>query len=241
MRQLNRNRALVLFSGGQDSSIALAWALQQYDSVETIGFSYGQRQKVELDARQNVRQILIQHDPDWKQRLGPDHIVDLAGFGEISETALTRDTEIVMTEAGLPNTFVPGRNLVFLSVAAGLAYRRDIAVLVAGMCEEDATGYPDCRADTLKAQLGALRLGLDADMRLETPVLHITKAQSWAFAQTLGGTRLVDAIRIHSHTCYKGVRDVHAWGAGCGACPACQLRAEGWQAYVSALSPMDLD
>ena len=232
MKALNPSHALALFSGGQDSSIALAWALERYDRVETIGFEYGQRHRVELEARQAVRKGIATLKPSWAARLGPDALVDLSGLGALSETALTRESEIATTaETGLPTTFVPARNLVFLAMAAARAYAAGLGVLVAGMCEEDETGYPDCRAPALDAQMQALRLGLDADLRLETPVLRISKAQSWALAEQIGGMGLVEVVRTRSHTCYRGVRDrLHAWGYGCGACPACVLRAEGWAA-----------
>ncbi len=234
MRPLDQRRALALFSGGQDSSIVLAWALERFDRVDTIGFAYGQRHEVELQARLDIRRAFAGLSPDWRDRLGDDAVIDLSGYGAMSDTALTRNTPIeIDAAAGLPTTFVPGRNLVFLSVAAGLAYARGIGVLAAGMCEEDATGYPDCRAETLNAQIAALRLGLDADIRLETPVLATSKARSWALLEEIGGDALVDTVREASHTCYRGVRDAHEWGHGCGTCPACVLRAEGWSAYVA--------
>ena len=232
MRSLDDASALVLFSGGQDSSIALAWALDRFERVATVGFHYGQRHKVELDARTNVRAALSDTFPAWAPRLGADTVIDLAGLGEISETALTRAVAIEMADTGLPTSFVPGRNLVFLTMAGALAYRLGAGALVAGMCEEDATGYPDCRAAALQAQIDAIRLGMDADLRLETPVLTMPKSDSWRLAETLGGEALVTLVRDHSHTCYLGERGVtHDWGAGCGACPACLLRAEGWAAY----------
>ncbi|MEO1013790.1 MAG: 7-cyano-7-deazaguanine synthase QueC [Pseudomonadota bacterium] len=235
MRKLNPSYAMVLFSGGQDSSIVLAWALERYDRVETIGFSYGQRHAVELEARVRVREAFAAYSSAWRARLGDDRVIDLSGYGAMSDTALTRETPIEIDgDSGLPTSFVPGRNLVFLSVAAGLAYARGAGVLAAGMCEEDATGYPDCRAETLKAQLAAIRLGLDADIRLETPVLTLTKARSWALLEEIGGVSLVETVRDASHTCYRGARDIHPWGRGCGACPACVLRAEGWAAYMAA-------
>lgn len=233
MQALDRNKAVVLFSGGQDSSIALAWALDRYANVETIGFDYGQRHAIELGARGAVRRELAAAFPDWAEKLGPDTLVDLGGLGRISETALTRDVEISMAASGLPTTFVPGRNLAFLVYAGALAYRRGAGVLVAGMCEADYSGYPDCRRHSIDAQENALRLGMDADLVVETPLMRTTKAESWRLAETLGGETLVDLIVEHSHTCYLGVRGPRRpWGYGCGECPACVLRAKGWAEYV---------
>ena len=213
----------------------LAWALQRYPHVETLGFDYGQRHAAELEARDRLRAEFAATFPDWAGRLGPDTIVDLKGLGAMSETALTRETPIETAETGLPTSFVPGRNLIFLNFAGAYAYARDIGVLAAGMCEADATGYPDCRGETLEAQMTALRLGLDADIRLETPVLGLSKAASWRLAADIGGPALVEIIRLHSHTCYLGVREtLHDWGYGCGECPACVLRAEGWREFVGA-------
>ncbi|MEM1397745.1 MAG: 7-cyano-7-deazaguanine synthase QueC [Pseudomonadota bacterium] len=235
MKKLNPDHALVLFSGGQDSSIVLAWALERFARVDTVGFSYGQRHRVELDARAVVRSSLAAFSPDWGESLGRDNVLDLSGFGASLDTALTSDAPIGFDEeAGLPTTFVPGRNLVFLTMAAGLAYNRNAGVLAAGMCEEDATGYPDCRRAALDAQVQALCLGLDADLRLETPVLEMSKARSWALAERIGGRALVDLINVNSHTCYIGDRTAHDWGFGCGECPACKLRAEGWARYISS-------
>lgn len=235
MRKLDPQKALVLFSGGQDSSIALAWALDRYAQVETIGFNYGQRHAVELGARRAVRRAVANAFPKWTAKLGDDVSADASGLKDLGETAMTHETEIALAEDGLPTTFVPGRNLVFLALAGGLAYRRGIGTLVAGMCEADYSGYPDCRDDALKAQLEALRLGMDADFSLETPLMHIDKAESWRLAERLGGEKLVALINEHSHTCYKGVRDArHDWGYGCGQCPACGLRAKGWAAYRAA-------
>jgi 7-cyano-7-deazaguanine synthase len=232
MQPLNRRKALVLFSGGQDSAICLAWALARFDHVETVGFDYGQRHAVELGARQAVRREFARTFPNWADRLGPDTLVDLGGLGQISETALTRDLEIAMSPGGVPTTFVPGRNLAFLVLAAALAYREGAAILVGGMCEADFSGYPDCRSDALAAQLEALRLGMDADFALETPLMRLSKAQSWRLAEQLGGERLVALINEHTHSCYRGVRAArHPWGYGCGACPACELRAKGWAEY----------
>lgn len=235
MLSLNPTGAIVLFSGGQDSSIALAWALDKFDRVETVGFDYGQRHAVELGARAGVRRELLRQFPAWADKLGPDALVDLSGLGRLSDTALTRDVEISISENGLPTTFVPGRNLAFLVMAGALAYRRGLKTLVAGMCEADFSGYPDCRNAAIVAQLEAMRLGMDADFEIATPLMSISKAESWRLAERLGGERLVELINIHSHTCYRGVRaQRHDWGYGCGACPACELRAKGWREYVAA-------
>ena len=227
--------ALVLFSGGQDSTVCLAWALSRYTWVETIGFDYCQRHRVELDCRTVVRSALAQAFPEWGRRLGEDHLLDLALLGQISQTALTQARAIEMQANGLPNTFVPGRNLVFLNLAAVVAYRRGAGVLVGGMCETDYSGYPDCRDNTLKALQVALSLGLNSPMTVETPLMFIDKAQTWALSAALGGPALQSIILEHTHTCYLGVRDVkHAWGRGCGHCPACELRAQGWQRFEAA-------
>lgn len=224
--------ALVLFSGGQDSTVCLAWALARYPRVETIGFDYGQRHAVELTQRTVVLEAVRAAFPAWDRALGPDHLLALPELARISETALTRETEITLTEAGLPSTFVPGRNLLFLTYAAALAYRRGLATLVAGMCETDYSGYPDCRAATMRAQEEAISLGLDRQVTIETPLMHLDKAAAWALAQKLGGTALVELIRAHTHTCYVGDREHrHAWGYGCGKCPACELRARGWEIW----------
>ncbi|MEM8987784.1 MAG: 7-cyano-7-deazaguanine synthase QueC [Pseudomonadota bacterium] len=234
MLALSDTRAIVLFSGGQDSAACLAHALNAYAQVETLGFDYGQRHSVELAQRAAVRDAMAAAFPEWAARLGPDTLLDLTSFGAIGETALTADVEIAMGESGLPTTFVPGRNLAFLVYAAAHAYRRGAGVLVAGMCETDYSGYPDCRAETLDAMEAALRLGLDADLKLDTPLMHLTKAQTWAFSEKLGGAALVDLILEHSHTCYRGDRSKrHAWGYGCGACPACELRAKGYATYIA--------
>ncbi len=236
MQALDRNKAVVLFSGGQDSSIALAWALDRYAAVETIGFDYGQRHAVELEARTAVRSELVRQFSAWADKLGPDTPVDLSGLGRISETALTRDVEIEMAADGLPTTFVPGRNLAFLVMAGALAYRRGAGVLVAGMCEADYSGYPDCRRHSIDAQENALRLGMDADLTVQTPLMRVTKAESWRIAEKLGGLALVDLVVEHSHTCYFGVRGARfEWGYGCGECPACELRAKGWREYAGAV------
>ncbi len=227
-----RTGALVLFSGGQDSTTCLAWALDAFDRVETVGFDYGQRHAVELERREPVRRALAEGFPQWAPRLGDDHLLDLSVLGRISDTALTDDRAIAMGEAGLPNTFVPGRNLVFLAMAAAIAYRRGLGVLVAGVCETDFSGYPDCRDDTVKAMQVALNLGMDTRLRIETPLMWIDKARTWALAERLGGERLLDLIVESTHTCYLGDREHrHDWGHGCGSCPACELRAAGWRAF----------
>jgi 7-cyano-7-deazaguanine synthase len=232
------SRALVLFSGGQDSTVALAWALDRFDAVETVGFDYGQRHRVELDCRLTIRDRLPALAPVYAQRLGPDHLVDLAALGAISETALTRDTEIAFAETGLPTTFVPGRNLIFLTFAAALAYRRGIRHIVLGVCETDYSGYPDCRDDTIKAMQVALGLGLDRRLVLHTPLMWRDKAQTFALAKALGGEPLLDLVVEDSHSCYLGDRSTrHPWGHGCGRCPACDLRATGYAAYL--ISPDD--
>ncbi|MFY7854247.1 MAG: 7-cyano-7-deazaguanine synthase QueC [Brevundimonas sp.] len=223
-----------MFSGGQDSATCLAWALERYERVETVGFDYGQRHAVEMAARLRVRDGMATALPEFADRLGPDHVVDLTGFGAIGETALTTDRAIEIGARGLPTTFVPGRNLVFLSVAAALADRRGLDVLVGGMCETDFSGYPDCRRDTIEAMSLALTLGLDKPVPIETPLMAMTKAQTWALADRIGGAALVDLIVEESHTCYRGDRaHCHAWGYGCGECPACELRAAGWAEWTA--------
>ncbi|KPF84536.1 7-cyano-7-deazaguanine synthase [Brevundimonas sp. AAP58] len=230
----DQTSALVLFSGGQDSATCLAWALERYARVETVGFDYGQRHAVEMAARLRVRDGMAIALPAFADRLGPDHVVDLTGFGAIGETALTTDRAIEIGARGLPTTFVPGRNLVFLSVAAALADRRGLDVLVGGMCETDFSGYPDCRRDTIDAMSRALTLGLDKPVPIETPLMALTKAQTWALADRIGGAALVDLIVEESHTCYRGDRaHRHAWGYGCGECPACDLRAAGWAEWTA--------
>ncbi|WP_409433590.1 7-cyano-7-deazaguanine synthase QueC [Litorimonas sp. RW-G-Af-16] len=224
----------VLFSGGQDSATCLAWAMERFERVETIGFTYGQRHDVEMTCRQTVRANIASAFPAWADKLGEDHIIDLAGLGQISETSLTRDVEIEVNETGLPSTFVPGRNLIFLNFAAALGWRRGFSDLIAGMCEADFSGYPDCRKETLDAQMHAISLGLDRKFALHTPLMHLSKAGAWELAEDLGGAKLVEIIRRDSHTCYMGERgEDHAWGKGCGTCPACDLRAKGWAEYVS--------
>ena len=224
--------ALVLFSGGQDSTTCLAYALSKYARVETVAFDYGQRHRVELDARLQVIKALRAQFAQWAARLGEDHLFDAGVLGAVSETALTRDTEIAMQANGLPNTFVPGRNLLFMTLAAALAYRRGLQVLVTGVCETDFSGYPDCRDDTMKAMQVALSLGMDTRFLIETPLMWIDKAATWQMAQRLGGQALVDVVVEHSHTCYLGDRSQrHEWGYGCGQCPACELRAKGFAAF----------
>jgi 7-cyano-7-deazaguanine synthase len=227
------NGALVLFSGGQDSTTCLAWALARYPKVETIGFDYGQRHAIELTVRPTLLQKIRTLAPDWNARLGDDHMIDLSLLSHVSDTALTRDVEIAMQENGLPNTFVPGRNLLFMTVAATVAYRRGLDVLVGGMCETDFSGYPDCRDDTMKALQVALNLGMATRLKVETPLMWIDKAQTWQLARELGGQPLIDLIRADTHTCYLGERGtLHDWGYGCGTCPACELRARGYRNFV---------
>jgi 7-cyano-7-deazaguanine synthase len=229
--------ALVLFSGGQDSTTCLAWALARYDRVETIGFAYGQRHGVELIVRKRVLDRIRAEFPDWAARLGEDQVLNLSEFGAISDTALTREAKIEMTAAGLPSTFVPGRNLVFFTYAAAIAYRRRTPVLVGGMCETDYSGYPDCRNETLQTLARALSLGLDWNVTIETPLMWIDKAGTWALAHELGGERLVDLIVEETHTCYLGNREHrHEWGYGCGTCPACELRRKGWEKWQTEKS-----
>lgn len=224
--------ALVLFSGGQDSTTCLVWALEKYQRVETIGFDYGQRHHIEMDMRTVVLAQLRDQFPQWAGRLGDDHVLDLAVLGQISESSLTKDMAFRMESSGLPNSFVPGRNLVFLTMAAALAYRRDLQVLVTGVCETDFSGYPDCRDDTIKAMQLALSLGMDRRFLLETPLMWIDKAQTWDMARRLGGEALVALVIEHTHTCYLGDRSQrHDWGYGCGKCPACELRARGFALF----------
>jgi 7-cyano-7-deazaguanine synthase len=223
------NAALVLYSGGQDSATCLAWTLDRFAHVETLGFDYGQRHRVELDVRAPLRDAI---GAGWPAKLGEDHLLKLDALGAISETSLTRDAAIAMQANGLPNTFVPGRNLLFLTFAAALAYRRGLKHIVAGMCETDYSGYPDCRDDTLKALQVAINLGMDTRFVLHTPLMWRDKMATWQLAERLGGATLVETIRAQSHSCYLGDRTPHPWGAGCGTCPACELRARGWQRYI---------
>jgi len=227
--------ALVLFSGGQDSATCLAWALSQYEAVETIGFQYGQRHAVEMTIRPDLLENLRKLSGTWNQRLGEDHIIDLSFISELSETALTRDVEIQFSKNGLPNTFVPGRNLLFLTVASMLAYRRGMHTLIGGMSEADFSGYPDCRDDTIKAMQTTLHLGLAVPMAIETPLMWKSKKEIWQMAYSLGGESLVSLIRTKTHTCYLGDRSVlHDWGYGCGQCPACQLRIQGYRQFQAS-------
>jgi 7-cyano-7-deazaguanine synthase len=223
------NNALVLFSGGQDSTVCLAWALERFASVETIGFDYGQRHRAELEVRPRIRERMGALRPDWAKRLGEDHVVKLDALAAISETALTRDVAIEIAQSGLPTTFVPGRNLAFLAFAGALAYRRGAKHLIAGMCETDFSGYPDCRDDTVKAMQVALTLGMDRRFVVHTPLMWIDKAATFAMAHEIGGAPLVDLLVDETHTCYLGDRSRrHPWGYGCGTCPACRLRADGF-------------
>jgi 7-cyano-7-deazaguanine synthase len=226
-------KALVLFSGGQDSATCLAWALDRFSAVETIGFAYGQRHAVELEVRRAFIARLRAAFPAWAGRLGEDHMLDLSVIGQMGQTALTADVEIEMGRNNLPTTFVPGRNILFFTSAAAVAYRRGLRHLVGGMCETDYSGYPDCRDDTLKALQVALNLGLDSRFVIETPLMWLDKAATWALAERLGGQRLVDLMIEHTHSCYRGDRSRrHAWGYGCGTCPACELRAGGWSRFA---------
>ena len=225
-------KAIVLFSGGQDSAVCLVWALRHYKQVETIGFNYSQRHAIELETRLVLLAELAKTFPDLCSGLGEDHMLDLTTLGQISETSLTREIQIEADETGIPSTFVPARNLVFLTMASAVAWRRGASALVGGMCETDFSGYPDCRRDTLDAQAKALSLGLDREMRIETPLMYIDKAATWAMAHTQGGPKLTDLIIEHSHTCYMGDRTQrHDWGYGCGTCPACDLRGRGWRQW----------
>lgn len=228
-------KALVLFSGGQDSATCLAWALERYKHVETIGFHYGQRHAVELNCRQVILARLKGQFPAWAARLGADHMLDLALLGQISDTALTQEREIEFKKSGLPSTFVPGRNLLFFTFASAIAYRRGLTTLVGGMCETDYSGYPDCRDNTLKALQVAMSLGLDAPVVVETPLMWLTKEQTWRLAEQLGGSALIELIRTETHTCYLGDHtQLHRWGYGCGHCPACELRRTGYEAFTKS-------
>ena len=225
-------RALVLLSGGQDSATCLAWALDRFASVETVGFDYGQRHAVELGCRGRLRDAMAALRSDWADRLGPDHMLPLPTFASIGETAMTADVAIATGADGLPNTFVPGRNLLFVTFAAALGYRRGAGHLVTGVCETDYSGYPDCRDDTMKALQVTLGLGLDRRVVVHTPLMWRDKAETWRLAERLGGAALVELIRLDSHTCYVGDRKhLHDWGYGCDGCPACELRRTGWERY----------
>ena len=227
--------ALVLFSGGQDSTTCLAWALVRFPRVETIGFDYGQRHRVELECRTQIAVRLRAEFPEWGAKLGDDHLIDLSALGRVSETALTSETGIAFAKSGLPNTFVPGRNLLFFTFAAAIGYRRGLKHLVGGMCETDYSGYPDCRDDTLKSLQATLSLGMDHRCVIHTPLMWRDKRATWELAWELGSDTLVELIRDESHSCYLGERGLrHDWGYGCGGCPACELRRKGWEAYASA-------
>jgi 7-cyano-7-deazaguanine synthase len=224
--------ALVLLSGGQDSATCLAWALERFGQVETIGFDYRQRHRAELAARLEFRGCIFEQFPDWAVRLGSDHILDLSVLSEISDTALTRDIDIAQTASGLPNTFVPGRNILFLTLAAAVAYRRGLKHVVSGVCETDFSGYPDCRDNTIKAIQVALNLGMESRFVLDTPLMWLSKAQTWALAEQLGGAPLVELVRERTLSCYEGdTATMHEWGRGCGLCPACNLRAKGYREW----------
>ncbi len=226
------NKALVLFSGGQDSTTCLAWALERYRTVETIGFDYGQRHAIEMEQRPIILEAITESRGGWKDRLGEDHVIDLAVLGSISDTALTRNASIALSDSGLPNTFVPGRNLVFLNFAATVAYRRGLGTIVGGMCETDFSGYPDCRNETMESMEKTLSLGMDEPFKIETPLMWLDKAATWALSATLGGQALIDLILEETHTCYLGDRGQrHPWGYGCGTCPSCELRKNGWEQY----------
>ncbi len=225
-------RALVLFSGGQDSTTCLAWALSRFSHVETVGFQYGQRHQAELVCRAALRDRMVTFHADWASRLGPDHLLDAGVLGQLGASAMTDDIAIALQADGLPNTFVPGRNLLFFTLAAALAYRRGLDVLVGGMSQTDYSGYPDCRDNTLKALQVALSLGVDRPLVIETPLMWLDKADTWELARETGGTALVELVRTETHTCYLNRRDeLHAWGYGCGHCPACVLRAQGYQQW----------
>jgi 7-cyano-7-deazaguanine synthase len=225
----------VLFSGGQDSTVCLAWALDRFATVETIGFDYGQRHRTELDQRPVIRSMLSQAKPVWGQRLGADHVLELPSLARISETSLTRDMVFETTATGLPSSFVPGRNLLFLSYAAAVGWRRGLPTLVGGMCETDFSGYPDCRDETIQAMSRALSLGLDRPVMIATPLMWLTKAETWQLSEDLGGDALVDLVVDATVTCYTGDRtNLHNWGYGCDRCPACELRRKGWEAWQSA-------
>ncbi len=225
---MNEGDAIVLFSGGQDSTTCLAWALERFERIETVGFDYGQRHRIELDTRPVILEAIRNGFPRWANKLGVDHMIDLSVLGQVSETSLTRDVEISMQQNGLPNTFVPGRNLLFMTFAATIAYRRGAKHIITGVCETDFSGYPDCRDDTMKALQLTLNLGMDTRFVIHTPLMWIDKAETWRLSRDLGGDALVDLLREESHTCYQGDRTPHEWGRGCGMCPACDLRAKGY-------------
>lgn len=233
----DQSGALVLFSGGQDSATCLVWALERFERVETIAFDYGQRHRVELDVRRDFLERVVDLKPEWRERLGCDHLLDLSTLGQISDTALTGDSAFAVGRDGLPNTFVPGRNLIFMTYAGAVAWRRDIHTLVAGMCETDYSGYPDCRNDTLQTLAQAIGMGMAYTIRLETPLMYLDKAATWALADEQGGDKLVAEMTEHTHTCYAGDRSLrHDWGYGCAACPACELRRKGWEQWQQSLN-----
>lgn len=233
---ITEKSALVLFSGGQDSTTCLAWALENFEHIETIGFNYGQKHIIEMDCRYKVIDSIKKVFPKWANKLGADHVLDLSLLGQISDTALTKDKAIEFETSGLPNTFVPGRNILFFTFAATVAYRRGISRLVGGMCETDYSGYPDCRDNTLKSLQVSLSLGMDTPMIVETPLMWLNKCQTWKLAADLGGKNLIELIKNETHTCYKGDRSkLHAWGYGCDACPACDLRKNGFNQYSDKL------
>ena len=237
---MTQSAAVVLFSGGQDSTVCLAWALKNFNQVSTVGFDYGQRHRIELECRQHVLSAMRDCDTVETGHLGDDALLDLSVLGQISETSLTSEAEITMSEQGLPSTFVPGRNLIILTLASAVAWRRNADILVGGMCETDYSGYPDCRRTTLDAQQQALALGMERDFRVDTPLMYKTKADTFAMAKALGGNDLVELIVEHTHTCYLGDRSArHDWGYGCGTCPACELRANGWDVWQAAGCPED--
>ncbi|MDD6247490.1 MULTISPECIES: 7-cyano-7-deazaguanine synthase QueC [Desulfovibrio] len=231
---LSDQQALVIFSGGQDSATCLAWALSRFARVHTLGFDYGQRHSVELECRGKVRSAIAALKPEWQDRLGPDTLLDISLFRQLADTALTSDMPIEQEGEGIPNTFVPGRNLLFIMHAAAWAYGKNIHHLVLGVCESDSSGYPDCRDDSIKAMQVALNTGMDSHFVLHTPLMWLDKADTWRLAEDLGGMPLVDCILEQSHTCYEGTRgERYPWGYGCGQCPACKLRAHGYEVYLS--------
>ncbi len=238
---MNEGDAIVLFSGGQDSTTCLAWALERFERIETVGFDYGQRHRIELDTRPVILEAIRNGFPRWANKLGVDHMIDLSVLGQVSETSLTRDVEISMQQNGLPNTFVPGRNLLFMTFAATIAYRRGAKHIITGVCETDFSGYPDCRDDTMKALQLTLNLGMDTRFVIHTPLMWIDKAETWRLSRDLGGDALVDLIREESHTCYQGDRTPHEWGRGCGICPACDLRAKGYLRFKGEPSSEERD
>ena len=229
--QLSENKALVLFSGGQDSTTCLAWALRRYEVVHTVGFDYGQRHVVELECRGRILERLPEI-ADWRGTLAMDRVVDLGFFSSLADTALTSERPIETAQSGLPTTFVPGRNLLFLTVAAALAYEKGVQHIIGGMCQTDYSGYPDCRDDAIKSLQVALNVGMASRFVIETPLMWLNKAETWALAEQLGGESLIDLIQRETHTCYLGDRkNEHDWGWGCGACPACAMRRSGYLDY----------